>query len=232
MERQARPRTDPKTTSQRRSSRRVRGCRHRPCRTLDHPPLAGSSLGYRSLSYLIAADDGQTRSPRPISDYFWWQALQDATPDEAHDKADGLLPRPACGLHSRAADAADAGDAEARRQIGYLLAFEVDPPDLPAARRALEQAAAAGHSGALLELGVLLSIKQDPPDLLGARAAYEEAAAYGDTRALVNLGSLLLNQMDPPDIVGARAAFEEAAAAGNARGASKLSLLLATASPP
>ena len=118
-------------------------------------------------------------------------------------------------LAAQSGHADHARRADALVNLGVLLATRFDPPDLPAARAAFEQAAASGDAHAAYNLGKLLADQLDPPDLPGARAAYEQAAAAGHTSAAYNLGMLLATQLDPPDLPGARAAFEQAAAAGD-----------------
>jgi TPR repeat protein len=80
-----------------------------------------------------------------------------------------------------------AGNASGARNLGNLLADQLDPPDLAAARRWYEKAAEAGHTGAMYNLGVLLADRLDPPDLAAARRWYEKAAEAGDTGAKRNL---------------------------------------------
>jgi TPR repeat protein len=74
--------------------------------------------------------------------------------------------------------AAAAGDAQAAYNLGLLLVRRLDPPDLPAARRAYEQAAAAGNIDAGINLGALLAFRLDSPDLPSARRAFEQATAW------------------------------------------------------
>ncbi|MGY1702815.1 trypsin-like peptidase domain-containing protein [Geodermatophilus sp. SYSU D00766] len=191
-------------------------------------PLPDRIRGYRPFSYLIAADDGQRGQTRPVPRGFWLQALQRCSPDEAHDIGTAAYYRREIDASLKALHrAAGTGDAEALRQIGFILAREVDPPDLPAARTAYEQAAEAGNTTALYNLGNLLSQLLDPPELDAARRAYEQAAAAGNTDALNNLGILLADRWDPPDLPAARTAYEQAAAAGNTGALNNLGILLA-----
>ncbi len=189
--------------------------------------LAGHVRGYSPFDYLTAADNGQHGQPRPIPEPFWNQVLQYANPEDAADIGDTAYFLGNIAAAVAALREAAAADRRAAFNLGFLLDGRLDPPDLPGARAAYEQAAAAGHTGAANNLGLLLARQLDPPDLPGARAAFEQAAAAGNIDALNSLGALLATRLDPPDLPGARAAYEQAAAAGNTRAMVNLGNLLA-----
>jgi len=105
-------------------------------------------------------------------------------------------------------DRAVAGDHQAQWRLGMLL--ELDPPDLPAARRWYEAAADFGLVPAQFDLATMLETRWVPPDLDAARQWYEGAAVVGLPEAQLGLARLLL-KLDPPDPDGARFWAEQAA---------------------
>jgi TPR repeat protein len=197
-------------------------------------PLPDKIRGYRPFDYLVAADDGQRPPPRPIPDDFWSTALDDTDAETAF--AIGLAAysrnatQPAIDAFHRAADS---GHTVAMINLGSLLTYEVDPPDLDAARHWFEQAAATGHTSAMYNLGILLAYEVDPPNLDAARHWWEQAAAAGDALAMNQLGLILEDRTDsPPDLDGARHWFEQAAAAGDTLAMFNLGLLLENQTDP
>ena len=189
--------------------------------------LPDRSRGYRPFDYLVAADDGQDGTPRPIPDYFWERVLKDAEPGIALTVGVSAFLRSNIPV---AVDAlkrpADYGDTPAMLALAELLADHQKPPDLASARKWYEKAAAAGNTDAMVNLGVLLAERSDPPDLASARQWYEKAAAAGDTDAMSNLGVSFEDHQDPPDRVAARQWYEKAAAAGHTGAMVNLGILL------
>jgi TPR repeat protein len=219
--------------------------------------LPGRVRGYRPFDYLLSADDGQNHhAQRPIPDWFWDRATQNATPDELFGVGVAAFQRGHREEAVRAFQlAAAGGQTDAMHALGlldlphrpesargwlemaaagghpdamYTLgALDVSNLDLSTVRRWWEKAAAAGHPDAMLNLGDLLADQWDPPDLPAARSWYEKAAADGNTNAMTSLGLLLADQWDPPDLPAARSWYEKAAADGNTAAMTSLGLLLA-----
>jgi hypothetical protein len=193
-------------------------------------PLATSLLGdqvrgYRPFDYLVAADDGQTHTPRPIPEGFWENATREASPDDLF--AIGVAAHQG-GHMSEAVKAfrlaAHAGRTDAMYALGVEFAYYCKPRDVPAAHNWWVKAAAARDTNAMTALGVL-SANQWDPDLPSARAWYEKAAAGGNPVAMYNLGVLFGEQWDPPDLPQARAWYEKAAAADNTNAMYNLGVL-------
>jgi TPR repeat protein len=209
-------------------------------------PLSGQTRGFRPFSYLVAAEDNGISGSRSIPVDFWDKALKRASPEAALTMSVVAEQRnnlPAA-VHA-ARRAAAAGGPDAMANLGSLLAFRMDPPDLAGARHWYQRAAKAGHAGAMrslgnllanpqtadphamVSLGDLLADRMDPPDLVGARHWYQRAAEAGLSNAMVNLGSLLVDRMDPPDVDGARHWYARAAEIGDTEAMVSLGNLLA-----
>ncbi len=158
---------------------------------------------YRPFDYLVAADDSPPPR-RPIVEWFWDRAIQDATPDVAFAVGLVALFR---GLLNQAANAwrlvAEAGHGFAMYLLG-VLDLQRDPPRQTDAQTWFEKAAAVGYVEAMKRLAKI-SEESDPPDLSATRAWYEKASEAGDADAMVSLGVLLANRIDPPDWPAARA---------------------------
>ena len=71
--------------------------------------------------------------------------------------------------------AADAGGTDAMKNLGFLLADQLDPPDLDGARTWYTRAGHVGNTDAVNNLGDRL----DPPDRRSARTWYSKAADAG-----------------------------------------------------
>jgi TPR repeat protein len=189
---------------------------------------AGRSRSYRPFSYLVAADDGQSGSPRPIPPTFWDRVLRLANPDEAFDVGFAAYQRNNIGAAISAfRKPAAAGYTRAMVNLGILLSDWLYPPELAEARRWYEQAAAAGDTRAMFNLGTLLADRLKQPEL--ARRSYEQAAAAGHINAMVNLGNLL-SDLGRPEL--ARRWYEKAAAAGDTDAMVNLGLLLSDLDQP
>jgi TPR repeat protein len=89
------------------------------------------------------------------------------------------------------------------RDLGILLANELDPPDLDQAQEWYRKAIAAGNTECMRDLGILLAERLDPPDLDGAQEWYRKAIAAGNTDAMVDLGDLRSRQGDKAGAVDA-----------------------------
>ncbi|MEU2258442.1 tetratricopeptide repeat protein [Nocardia xishanensis] len=143
--------------------------------------------GYRAFDYLLAVDDGQDhRARRPIPDAFWHTATRDTTPATlrtvgytAYLRADTLT------AHTLLRQAAEAGDADAKHNLGVLL---TERGELAEAETWYRRAADTGHLSAMTNLGVLLKRRGE---LVGAETWYRRAADTGHLNALHNLGFLL-----------------------------------------
>ncbi|MEU9049612.1 hypothetical protein AB0D37_04255, partial [Streptomyces sp. NPDC048384] len=96
-----------------------------------------------------------------------------------------------------------AGNTECMRDLGILLADELDPPDLDGAQEWYRNAIAAGNTDAMRSLGILRASRLDPPDLDGAQEWYRKAIAAGNTDAMIDLGNLRSRQGDKAGAVDA-----------------------------
>ncbi|MCJ0907465.1 hypothetical protein [Rhodococcus sp. ARC_M6] len=67
--------------------------------------------------------------------------------------------------------------------LGILLAFCTEPPDIDSGRQWLTQGATEGIPVSMSRLGLLLAYRMDPPDPDGARHWFELATKAGDTDA-------------------------------------------------
>jgi TPR repeat protein len=190
--------------------------------------LADGSCGYWPFDYLVAADEGQQGSIRPIAENTWLSWLEHATDEDAFAIsfaafAHENVPVAIVASHR----AAEAGNVRAQYNLGVLLADQLEPPEMAAAVGWYTRAAEAGHTGAQYELGMLLADRLEPPDLAKARTWYTQAAEAGHTIAQYNLGVLLAERLDPPDLAGARAWYTTAAEAGHVSAQYNLGVLLA-----
>lgn len=177
--------------------------------------LPDRSRAYRPFDYLVAADDGQSRTPRPIPESFWEKVLEHADPHVAVTISLAAFQRNEIPFAVSASEqAASAGQAQAMFGLGVMAAARNDHD---AARRWYLRAAAAGNTDAMVNLGVLLAVHTQPPDLDTARGWYEKAADAGDTDAMFNLGVLFADLKRPPDLEAARGWYEKALAAGNTK---------------
>ena len=93
------------------------------------PPELEEARGW----YLKAADAGHT-----------WGNEQPGVPAGCPTGSAGAGGRPAGGWKKPPT----AGNTQAMNNLGYLLANQLNPPDLEEARRWLEEAATAGHTNA------------------------------------------------------------------------------------
>lgn len=171
------------------------------------------SRGYRAFEYLVAADDGQSGTPRPISGEFWTKVMQLMHPDEAFAVTKAAVVRGEIPMSIGAArKGAEAGEPKAMNALGILLAGYRDPPQRDEARRWFAEAVEKGSTKALTNLALILA-QDDPPDTAGAILLFTQAAELGSVIAMRNLGLTLL-ELDPPDLVGAREWIKRAADAG------------------
>jgi hypothetical protein len=195
--------------------------------------LPGGSCGYWPFDYLIAADDGQDGTVRPIAEDTWLGLLERATDEDAFAISFAAFARANIPIAIVASHrAAEAGNASAQYNLGVLLADRLDPPELAAARTWYTKAAEAGHTTAQFELGVLLATLLQPPDLAEARTWYTKAAEAGHVSAQNNLGVLLATMLQPPDLAAARTWWTRAAEAGHPGAQNNLGVLLATLLQP
>ncbi|MDX6334576.1 MAG: hypothetical protein QOG05_1916 [Streptosporangiaceae bacterium] len=190
--------------------------------------LADGSCGYWPFDYLVAADEGQQGSVRPIAENTWLSWLECATDEDAFAISLAALAHENVPVAIVASHrAAEAGHASAQYNLGVLLADQLKPPEMAAALGWYARAAEAGHAAAQYDLGFLLADRLDPPDLTAARAWYTMAAEAGHTAAQYNLGGLLADRLDPPDLAGARTWYTKAAEAGHVSAQYNLGELLA-----
>ncbi|WP_410875209.1 tetratricopeptide repeat protein [Nocardia sp. A7] len=142
--------------------------------------------GYRPFDYLVAADDGQHHSARPVPDGFWTDATRDATAAILFEVGNGAYFR---NNHKLATDlwqkAADQGHTPAMTNLGTVLHYR---GDLEEAETWWHCAAAAGNTTAMAKLGTVLQYRGD---LEEAETWYRHAAADGHTNAMTALGILL-----------------------------------------
>ncbi|MGK8553455.1 SEL1-like repeat protein [Nocardia gipuzkoensis] len=148
--------------------------------------LPDRSRGYRPFDYLVAADDGQHHSPRPIPDDFWHLATVDADVDVLVSTAltayfRGHLTETEALCHR----AAHAGDRNAMFNLGIVLYERGQAED---AETWWRRAADAGDHSAMFNLGVLLYERGQVDD---AQNWWWRAARGGDLNAMSNLGVLL-----------------------------------------
>ena len=186
--------------------------------------------GYWPFSYLVAADDGQSRPPRPIPESFWGRIIERIAPADAFAVGIGAYNRDnATAAIAAFEKAADAGNAGAMFNLGLLLAG-LEPPQLDAARGWYQKAADAGDTDAMVNLGLMLE-QLERPQSDAARAWYRKAADAGDTDAMVNLGNLLA-RLDPPEAGAARNWYAKAIEAGHIGAMFDLAVLLEHQDPP
>ncbi|MEV4633546.1 tetratricopeptide repeat protein [Rhodococcus coprophilus] len=121
---------------------------------------------------------------------------------------------------------AAAGNTDAMRELGLLLAYRTDPRDLAGARHWWGVAAADGDRSAMYHLARLHAGLLDPPDIAEAREWYERAAGHGDVDAMRELGTLLIEKADEPDVEAAIDWWEKAASAGDHQSMMELGRLL------
>ncbi|HEY5353981.1 MAG TPA: trypsin-like peptidase domain-containing protein [Streptosporangiaceae bacterium] len=195
--------------------------------------LADGSCGYWPFDYLVAADEGQQGSARPIAENTWLSCLERATDEDAFAIsfaafAHENIPIAIVSSHR----AAEAGNVRAQYNLGVLLADRLEPPEMAAAVGWYARAAEAGHTAAQYDLGVLLADRIDPPEVSAARAWYAIAAGAGHTAAQYDLGVLLADRLDPPDLAEARTWYTRAAEAGHTAAQYNLGVLLATMPEP
>ena len=195
--------------------------------------LADGSSGYWPFDYLVAADEGEQGSVRPIAENTWLSWLERATDEDAFAIsfaafAHGNVPVAIVSSHR----AAEAGNARAQYNLGVLLADELEPPEMAAAVGWYARAAEAGYTAAQYDLGELLADRLDPPEIPAARAWYAMAAEAGHTAAQYDLGVLLATRLDPPDLAEARSWYTRAAEAGHTAAQYNLGVLLATRLDP
>lgn len=139
----------------------------------------------------------------------------------------------ACHLYRAVADRGDldagVNAIDAGINLGAILGWEVDPPDLEGAREALEQAT----SRALAEQLNLRPAMGSGLDLgkpgIGLLSLFQELANVADhLRAPVMLGILASRLLDPPDLSAARTALRAATRWGDPRAAEHLLPVLQT----
>ena len=189
--------------------------------------LPDHDRGYLPFESLVAADD-ELGAPRAIPEAFWNSAVELATPEEAFDIGLAAVQRAQITTAVLALSrAANAGNTDAMFNLGFLLADQVDPPQLEEARRWYEQAANAGNTDAMFNLGFLLADQVEPPQLEEARRSYEQAANLGHSGAMFNLGNMLAYDADPAELEAACRWYEEAANAGHTDSMFSLGFLLA-----
>ena len=191
-------------------------------------PLPDGSSGYWPSDYLVAADDGEEGSLRPITERTWLAFLECATDEDAFGisfaaSARGNVPVAIVASHR----AAEAGNATAQYNLGVLLADRLEPPEVAAAVTWYAKAAEAGHPGAQHSLGALLADRLEPPEVEAARSWYTMAAEAGHTAAQYDLAVLLADRLDPPDLAEARTWYTRAADAGHTMAQYNLGVLLA-----
>jgi TPR repeat protein len=190
--------------------------------------LADGSCGFWPFDYLVAADEGQQGSVRPIAENTWLSWLECATDEDAFAISLTALAHENVAIAIVASHrAAEAGHASAQYNLGVLLADQLEPPEMAAALGWYARAAEAGHTAAQYDLGVLLADRLDPPDLTAARAWYTRAAEAGHTAAQYNLGVLLADQLEPPEMAAALGWYTRAAEAGHVRAQYNVGVLLA-----
>ena len=195
---------------------------------LDAVDLDDGSRGYWPFEYLVAADEGQQGSVRPIAESTWLSLLERVTDGDAFGLsfaalAHGQVPVAIVASHR----AAEAGNTGAQYTLGVLLADRLEPPEMAAALGWYAKAAEAGHIAAQYDLGMLLADRLDPPEIAAARTWYTMAAEAGHTAAQYDLGVLLADRLDPPDLAEARAWYTKAAEAGHTAAQYNLGVLLA-----
>ncbi|MBF6302681.1 tetratricopeptide repeat protein [Nocardia amamiensis] len=160
---------------------------------IDSTWLTGSrTRGYRPFDYLLAADDDrQQRPPRPIPDFFWREAIQNAPPAIRFAVAYSAALR---DKHQIAYDLwkqlADSGSISAMNNLGQLLRQR---GDLGEAERWWRKAVDGGDIEAMRNLGILFARRND---LSSAEPLLRRSAEAGDITAMNNLGQLLRQRGD------------------------------------
>ena len=176
-------------------------------------PLPDGGRGYLPCGYLVAADDGQAGSPRPIPEPFWGQVLDRIpAPSAMAVGLSALLRGSITGAIAAYRKAAEAGAPDAMAKLAWLQ-MQLQPPELDDALDWWERAAERGHIIAMINLAALLA-GADTPNVDGARHWYEQAARAGNIDAMVALAELLVSQ-DSPDLDGAKHWWQQAADAGH-----------------
>ncbi|WP_280365330.1 tetratricopeptide repeat protein [Nocardia wallacei] len=180
--------------------------------------LPDRSRGYRPFDYLVAADDGQHRSPRPIATDFWHLATEDADVDVLVSAGlNAFFRGRASVVEKLCRRAADAGDLNAMFNLGVLLYARGDTDE---AETWCRRAAEAGDRSAMFNLGVLL---HERGDTNGAENWWRRCADAGDLNAMSNLGVLLRKRGAAQE---AEAWYRRAAAAGDLSAMFNLGVLL------
>jgi hypothetical protein len=192
-------------------------------------PVPGSNQSlWRDFDAVTAwVTDGPRPDP-PLSHRTWTAVLDHVTPDTA-------FPVGIAAYWAGEVDisitthriAVEAGDTDAMYSLGYLLANELDPPQVDDARTWYGRAAEAGNTNAMHNLGILLANRVDPPRLDEARTWSTRAAEAGHTGAMLYLGALLAERLDPPRLDEARTWYVRAAEAGDSNAMFYLGELLA-----
>jgi TPR repeat protein len=188
---------------------------------------------YTPYPYLVAHDNGQDGRPRPIPDGFWPLILGRAAPEDADAIGTAAYHRGNIDIAVQALTiAADAGNSQSMRNLGWLCANEMVPPDMDAAQTWYQKAADHGNASAMHAFAILLANELTPPDLEQARTWLEKAANRGHPGAMRSLGYLLANQHTPPDLAGAQAWYQKAADLGHPAAMRSLGYLLANQHTP
>jgi TPR repeat protein len=188
---------------------------------------------YTPYPYLVAHDNGQGGRPRPIPDGFWQVILGRAIPEEADAIGTAAYHRGNSDIAVQALTiAANAGNGQSMRNLGWLCANEMVPPDLVAAQTWYQKAADHGNASAMHAYGVLLANQLSPPDLETAQTWLEKAANLGHPGAMRSLGYLLANQRTPPDLAAAQTWYQKAANLGHPAAMRSLGYLLANQRTP
>ncbi|MEV4235281.1 MULTISPECIES: tetratricopeptide repeat protein [unclassified Nocardia] len=180
--------------------------------------LPDRSRAYRPFDYLVAADDGQHRSPRPISTDFWHLATENADVDVLVSAGlTAFFRGRASVVEKLCRRAAEAGDLNAMFNLGVLLYERGDTHEAEAWCR---RAADAGDLSAMFNLGVLL---HERGDTHGAETWWRRCAEAGDLNAMSNLGVLLRKRGEAEE---AETWYRHAAAAGDLSAMFNLGVLL------
>ncbi|MFD3510074.1 tetratricopeptide repeat protein [Nocardia sp. NPDC058666] len=145
----------------------------------------GDARGYRPFDYLLAADDGQSRKPRSISDFMWQVAVQ--SEDSGTVLAVGITAYQRGNTSASAQAIRRAADLGLPLAINNLGAISEQAGEVGEAEQYYRDAAATGLHLAMNNLASLLLRRGDTDE---AMRWYRSAADCGDPLAATTLGGL------------------------------------------